>query len=447
MKRNESPAGGRESKETLSAEITPDRVQRQEPWNLVVLTLHQVVLRSGWIFKTETVIVPAFLDAIAGAAWLRGCLPILNRFGQSVPPLLFASRLASMRYKKWALAGSTLLMGLPLLLLAGVWYAVEGQPRAWMPLLFLTIYTVFGGCNGVNLLAFGTVQGKLIQPARRGRLLAVSSFFGAVAAIALAWWLLGAWLELPGYGFQYIFGFSGACFLLAGLVAMAILEPSDGAGNGETSGLVGSFRDAWRLLHEDAAFRRLALVAVFFATILILFPHFQAFARIKLGLVGSNLMVWVLVQNAMLGLYSLLVGPLADRRGNRFTLRTIIFCLAFAPLVAVGLTFINGNLGERLYWIVFALLGLTPITMKSLNNYTLELSPTSDHPRYLSTLAVCLAVPFGFSPLVGWLNDLFDFEPIFLAGSALLVLAGLLTFRLPEPRFNDENAAANPLPE
>ncbi|MFP6694566.1 MAG: hypothetical protein VB875_16200, partial [Pirellulales bacterium] len=71
---------------------------------------------------------------------------------------------------------------------------------------------------------------------------------------------------------------------------------------------------------------------------------------------------------------------------------------------------------------------------KTMTNYTLEISTKEDHPRYLSTLSLCIAAPFCFSPLVGWLIDTTGFEPVMLAGAGLILLAGLLTFRLDEPR-------------
>jgi len=59
-----------------------EEVDRREPRNFAVIAWYQIVIRVGWIFKTERIIMPAFLDYIGGSAWLRGCLPVLNRFGQ-----------------------------------------------------------------------------------------------------------------------------------------------------------------------------------------------------------------------------------------------------------------------------------------------------------------------------------------------------------------------------
>ena len=59
--------------------------------NFLVLAWYQVVIRVGWIFKTESIIVPAFVDMIAGPGWVRGCLPALNRLGQSIPPVILVA--------------------------------------------------------------------------------------------------------------------------------------------------------------------------------------------------------------------------------------------------------------------------------------------------------------------------------------------------------------------
>ncbi len=74
-------------------------IQLHEPRNLVLLALHQIVFRIAWMFKTESVIIPAFLDFVSGpgAGGLRGCLPVLNRLGQSVLPVWFAGPLARSR--------------------------------------------------------------------------------------------------------------------------------------------------------------------------------------------------------------------------------------------------------------------------------------------------------------------------------------------------------------
>ena len=84
----------------------PGRADRTLVRNFSLISLYQIVVRTGWIFKTESIVMPAVLDVMGGSGWLRGCLPMLNRFGQSIPPMLASDRIRRTAYKKQILAGS-----------------------------------------------------------------------------------------------------------------------------------------------------------------------------------------------------------------------------------------------------------------------------------------------------------------------------------------------------
>ena len=404
-------------------------VRAHESRNLLALAGYQIVVRIGWIFKTESIIMPAFLDLIGGQAWLRGLLPMLNRFGHSVPPMLFSRRLKMMRHKRWALLAAVLVMSAVFATLAVLW----ALGRHVSPTLFLVLYGVFFISVGINQLAFSTLQGKLIRAVRRGRLLLLSNTLGALLAVGFAWWLLRDWLAIGGAGFQYVFAFTAGAFALASLAMLVVVEPADNHHEPAMSPW-GHFSAAARILKADVSFRRLAIVAVLFGVLFALFPHYQALAREKIGAQLPELMWWVVVQNLGTAVFSLVAGPLADARGNRLVLRFLMPLAAAAPLAALALVAGGDGFSRTLFPFVFVLIGLTPVTVRTLINYTLELSPTAEHPRYLATLSLCVAAPILLSPLVGGLVDLVGFEPVFLAGAALVILGWLLTFRLVEPR-------------
>ena len=422
------------------------QIEAHERRNLLLLAAHQIVFRVGWIFKTESVMMPAFMDWMVGpgAGPLRGCLPVLNRLGQSVPPVFCAERLKAMRHKKYALVGFTLLMSLPFAVLSAVCFAIGATGRLWMAAMFLGLYFTFFVFNGLYHLSFGTVQGKLIRPTRRGRLLLVSTALGTIPAMLFAWWLLPDWLKQGDLGFGYIFGFAAVCFFLSGLIGLLLFEPADeyprqriplrGSLSAGWDALRRNLADTRGVLRADRNLRRLVLVAMLFGSGLIVFPHYQAFAREDLKLFGVHLMVWVITQNASVGSYSLFVGPLADALGNRLTLRVLILGAALAPLFVVFLSQVDPELGAKLFWLVFIPLGVTPLVLRILNNYALEICPPADHPRYLSTVNVCLAAPFVLSPAVGFLVEVVGYPAVFLSTAGLITLGGCLTFRLDEPR-------------
>jgi MFS family permease len=137
--------------------------------------------------------------------------------------------------------------------------------------------------------------------------------------------------------------------------------------------------------------------------------------------------------------FSPFCGWIGDRFGNRLVIRLECAVLAIAPLLALWMA---GPLGNgRYYWMVFLLLGMSPVAMRTISNYTLELVPPELHPLYLSTMRVCFLLPFVFSPLAGSVLDLFAHAPytgacwLFGAVSGLIVVAGVLTFWMAEPRF------------
>lgn len=439
MSDSQSSADGSSADPSRDEQLVAD-----EPRNLIVLALFNVTLRFSWIFKTESVLIPRFMDVIDGSGFVRGFLPVLNRFGQSVVPLFLADRLRRAPLKRRVLQGTSTLMGACFLLLAGLWYWLEepvhsGAP-SWMPLAFLTIYVIFFFISGMNQLALGTIQGKLIRADRRGRLLAVSGVAGSVISITLAWFLLQRWLEhplqLPGSGYVLIFGFAGSGFVLASLLTLPLHEPADNECPSTARSAKQAVTDAWQVIRHDAVFRRAALVAMLFITVQFLFPHFQAFGRSRIDKVdeGFHLMLWVIAQNGAVGAFSWISGIIADRYGNRLAIRIQVFLCMLTPLMALFLISDFLYEGHKCFWLAFVFLGLVPVTMKTFVNYTLELTEPANHPRYVSTMSLCFALPFIFSPLIGMLIDIIGFEPIFIAISATIGTAGLLTFRMSEPR-------------
>jgi MFS family permease len=391
-----------------------------------------IVIRIGWIFKTESVIIPAFLDSIAGPGWMRGMLPVLNRTGQSVPAFLLAGRLRATPLKKRVLAASSLAMALPFLVLALVMALLDPSGPAW-PLVFLGLYLLFWCFSGLGMVVSGTLQGKLIRPRRRGRLIAASVFGSVAPAVGFAWWLLPGWLEAPVPGYDRIFGFTGVCFVIAAGVALLLDEERDRE-EAVRSTLAEQVRGAWQILRDDRDYRRIVIVASLFSSSIMVFPHYQALARERLDLAGSHLMVWVVVQNLSMGVASLLVGPLADRFGNRLALRVLTFAAAGIPAFALWLASMEVEAARGLFLWVFVGIGLIPIGFRVIVNYLLEISPPGEHARYLSLNQLCTAAVFVASPLFGLLIDVTSFELVFALEVILMLAGALLTFRLVEPR-------------
>ncbi len=418
-------------------ESSPD-----EGWNFHAMSFYQILLRTGWIFKTESLVMPAVLDMIGGSAWLRGCLPMLNRFGQSVPPMMAAGHVGNSRMKKRWLVGTTGLMGLIFLALAVLWQWTGTISATWMSLAVLVLYAVFFASTGVNQLVVSSLQGKLIPILRRGELMTFSSLIGSAVAVFCAWMLLRRWMSGDTADFTSIFMFTGVLFIAATVAAMLFREKDD-----VYSPTKFSFRalatDTVSVLRNDPEFRLVALCAGLFGMMMTLFPHYQAVARTRLDLDMGSLVPWIIAQNLGVALFSIPVGWLTDRFGNRLALRFVMFGLCLVPVLALGISRIE-NASEHWFLIVFGLLGLTPVTMRTFNNYTLEMAERQHQPRYLSILSLLMAGPaIVASVAVGLLIDYFGYELTFILVTACQIGGFLMTFWLVEPRHKGRKMREN----
>lgn len=436
---------GSDLPQTESVPLPCEETHENEPRNFVWLALHQVLMRVGWVFKTESIVMPFFMDAIGGGPVLRGSLMVFNRLGFSVPPALFARSLKLMPQKRWAVCLATFGMAIPFAVLSivwasGVWRGADGTPAGWMPYFFLAAYAAFFTLTGLNQLAVHSIGGKLIRPQRRGRLFAAGVFVGAPIAIASAWWLMPRWLRLPDGGFTWLFAAPAVCFALASLTMLAVREKGDDFEE-ESTPAWRRLWDASMLAFAPGPYRRVAIVALLFSATFTLFPHYQALARELAESSGgaafntSSLMVWTVTQHLAVAVLSLFTGPMADRLGNRAAVRFCVIGAALAPLTAATLGWLAPEVSSGWFWIVFLPLGFTPVTIKMLINYTLELAPREEHPRYVSAVGMCLAWPVIFgSPLVGALVGAIGCAPVFALGAVVILAAGVQTLLLTEPR-------------
>ncbi len=154
----------------------------------------------GWVFKTESVIVPAFLDTLSKSDVLRGLLPVSFRLVQSLAQFFLAQRVSQSPFKQPLFTTSVFGMTLSWLVIAIV--AGSGRlPSSVIVVLFLALYTFQCFNFGCNRLVAGTLQGKLIPAEKRGLLLTHGNAIGSILAIAVACRFMYEWLggETPSY--------------------------------------------------------------------------------------------------------------------------------------------------------------------------------------------------------------------------------------------------------
>ncbi len=358
---------------------------------------------------------------------------MLNRMGQSVPPMLLASKIRRSKFKSRSLIGASVTMGVIFCLLAVLWQFQTALSPTTLIAAILVLYAIFFSSMGIHQLVLSALIGKLIPVLSRGKLMQLSSVVGSIVAVTCAWYLLNLWLQPENANFSAIFLFAGVLFIGSGLLAGLFVEQGDIA-IGKAPSVREQFQDAGRVLKGDRNFLILVVTACLFGMMMTLFPHYQAVGRERLNLGFDSLVPWIIAQNMGVAVFSLPAGWLADRIGNRLVLKWLMGGLCLVPMLSLWFSSLGGT-GASLYFIVFAMLGLTPVTMRTFSNYTLELVSRDEHPTYLSLLSLFMAGPAVVgSLLVGALIDRMGYEPAFVLITISQFLGFLLCFRLSEPR-------------
>ena len=405
-----------------------------EKRNLIVFALNQILMRLGWMFKSESVVIPAFIDVYTSSGTIRGLLPLILRIGQSLPQFLVAQSVARMPKKQGFFILTGFGFAIPWFVLSGI-LSLTRWSSTTIVAVFLLLCTLHWLSVGCNHLGAGTLQGKLISPEKRGRLLAYSNIIGCTLAIGVALYLLPRWLSGSTPRYAVLFGATATFFGVAASVSFWFKErPSQPEGTAPFFKYLG---DALLSLQYDRNFRRFAIVILLFYSIWPLFPHYTVFGKRTLGLAPSGFVTLIVAQNASNAIGAGIMGNIADRSGNRFVLRLLILISACMPLLAVGISRMPS--GAQFYWIIFALMGFTPVSARIVTNYTLEIAPQAKHPQYLGVMSLFQAIPLFVSPLIGALIEEFAFEPVFIGGGVLVLIGFVLTFRLAEPRFNQSS--------
>ncbi|MDA0837936.1 MAG: hypothetical protein O3B01_23030 [Planctomycetota bacterium] len=394
--------------------------------NFISIAASIILMRCGWIFKTESVVMPVIIDALGGSAATRGWLMVFNRLGQSVPQFLFAHKIAGLsRLKPWFIFIS-LSQLLPWASLAILFPAKQSQTKSFL-LVFFVCYVSHWLLLGTARIFEGSCQGKLIRPDLRGRLMSAASFIGGVSSVCLAAWLMADWMGRGRFDliFWTVFGFFG----LSALSLFGLKEEQEDSEEGKPV----HFKDTISIFLKDAEFRKLLAAAVLMSFIFMLFPHFVIYGKERLGFQKTGYANLVIIQNLSMAAIAVVIGLIADKKGNRLAFRLAALGPVSAPCVAVILGY-QGETGRLMFPCVFALIGACPVMQRVLVNYALEMSPNESQPQYLATLQLIVILPMILSPLAGMAIGHFGFEPVFIFCDLCIALGWLITFRIREPR-------------
>ena len=404
-------------------------VRRNAGWNFWVNTgdLSFVNLAGSFVFIST--ILPLYVSYLTDSRVLIGLIPAVYIVASHVPQLLMAARAESLERKKPWIVKVSVFERVPWLILAlGILLWPTAPP--WFSYAFLAAMLLLSqGAVGVASPAWRAMLANIIHPDRKGLMFGLGSAFGGLMGAAGA--LLARHI-LDTVAFPLSFGL---CFLLAfagQAVSWSFLtlnrEPPRRADRPRIR-LGAYLKELPAVLRGDPNFARFLVsqLLVIFGTLGVTF--YIVYGREAFAVsdaFAASLTMAALISQA---LGTPLLGWWGDRFGHRSAIEIGALLCAAAGLVMVVAP------GAGWMYAAFALLTVSDAGIKVARPaLTMDLG-AGRVPTYVALTTTLLAAPALAAPIVGgWLIDLVDFRPVFIAGVVLSLLGWLLLRTIADPR-------------
>jgi len=407
------------------------QVARDYRWNFSVNVLEGAAFWFGFSFASTSTIMPLFVSKLTPSPLAIGILAVLAQGSWYLPQIFTANITERMARKKpMVINVGFFAERFPTWLWVVAAIIAAGSPAVALA-VFLLGYAWHGLGAGLIAPAWQDLIARCFPVNRRGRLLGLTTFFGAGAGIigaAFSAWLLAAF-AFP-LNFVYTFGIAAAAITISWFWLALTREPAQ-----RVTAPRQSSRQFWKglpnIIRQDHNFRRF-LVARSLMAIGGMGSGFITVAAVRrwqiadstAGVYTGVLLVGQTVSN-------LFVGWLADRYGHKLVLElgALTSCLAFVLAWRAP--------SPEWFYAVFALMGVTLAAMiVSGILVVMEFSEPERRPTYIGIANTGVGLVSLIAPLFGaWLASM-DYGWLFAASAAVNLLALLaLHWWVREPRW------------
>ncbi|MCC2672951.1 MAG: hypothetical protein K0Q72_5423, partial [Armatimonadetes bacterium] len=312
--------------------------------------------------------------------------------------------------------------------------AANKQLSIWVFGACYTLFFVFLGAVGV---AQGALLGKIIPAGHRGRAMAMGMTISGginVAAILLIYHVIrGGGFPEP-HNYALAFTLTVTFFLLAG-VSVFFIQETPSASPNRRFNLAGNLRYSVKLARENPNLARLMVVNVSVGVLSNMLQFYTMYWRTAGTMTEGALILATVLQVFWQSVSSSIFGRVADRKGNRIIICSMLWIEALVPISALvlgGWEPFRGHWGW--YLGVYALVGIRFPLFQLLVNYLLEIVPQEDHAMALGAVTTVQLVTAPAPLLFGGIAQAWGFPASFIAGALVGVYGAVTALRLEEVR-------------
>lgn len=407
------------------------------PRNFWAWVAYQFFYRIGWQFKMEATLMAGIVTYLAPDPRVMGLFTTLNTLGKNLSPLVAAPIVDRFRYKRAAVLWFWSLTVVTWAVLTLYLWLPEAADRGRSVWVFGTCYTLFFAFLGAVGVAQGTLLGKIIPAAMRGRSMAVGMAFSGginVFAILIIYQVLQSGHFPEPRNYALAFSLTTGLFVLAGVSLLWVREEPS-AVQPAPHGLRGSLRYFVRLARENRDLAHLMVVNVCVGILGSMLQFYTGFWRQVGTMSASALVVATIFQVFWQSLASSVLGRVADRRGNRAVILPLLWMEAAVPLVAWLLGGAEPFRGQWQWFLgVYLLIGLRFPVYQLLVNYLLEVVSHEDHAMALGAVTTVQLLTAPAPLILGGIATAWGYPAAFVLGSGIGIFGAVTAARMREVR-------------
>ena len=323
----------------------PDSQCREEPRNLVRVTLAHIGSKAGDALADPKVVMPWLMGALGAPAFLTAMIVPIRESLALLPQVIVGCFIRRFAKRKYFWIFAALIQGLAVLAMAAVAYAgLEGHAAGWV---IIALVTLFSLARGVASIAWKDTLGKTVDKGRRGRVGGYAASAAGVIASGVGLYLaLSPEAARPDWLLLALLAAAGASWI-AGALIFLIVNEHDGATDGGR-GIKDIARDQIKLILGDAELQRFILSRGLMTATALSGPLYVALAQRSGGQALDNL-GWLLLASGLAGALSgSFWGMLADRSSRAtMAIGALISGLLGFAVLALGVLNI-GHSGVRI---------------------------------------------------------------------------------------------------
>jgi MFS family permease len=381
--------------------------------NFIFMTLEGSLFFLGVAFLGENTIVPIFVDTYTGSMQLLGLTTTLITAAKLLPRVLIGPYI-SRNKDMIRLLRIVMFMHRPMpILMVPVLLLVKNPFTVF--LIFLGMYCIFWGIQGIAAVTWTDIFGRTIPGNRRGQLQGYQQFLGGTASL-IAGYIIKLILDnsdlTNNTKYMIIFAIGSVILLMSAIVILPVKDVERKRKN-ENVNLIQYFSGLPSYFNKNKNYRRMVVLQAISRLGDVIIPFILVLSKNNLGFTSSRVSTLVVFQlvGAMVG--GILWGNISRRFGNKQVIiiaEAVGLCISTFTLICI-----LSNLHFDTFLImclVVTLAGIKTGAWLGYSNYLLDVVGETNRIEFM-TLNTIILFPLSFANyLAGLANDKLGFLPL-----------------------------------